>query len=229
MDEQEIWVHGWEIYLGMNLAKIDPRQVVFVARDGQIKAIADALIVNHDINHSDSWTEQVELPQSFWVQFIGAVNKSPNDWLVLVNWDTSSFAFINENGSSIKATGVRFARSQVLKMFPGLLPGIQAVANNFPILPGSTAPNVKKAGAGRKPSKPDWENFAAALAVVIARDPQPIEEEGRSARSVYDRVALVLQERLGADAQYLSYDSATDALIKAAEWIREGMPDPRTN
>jgi len=74
---------------------------------------------------------------------------------------------------------------------------------------------------GRPPKKRDWENFAAALAVVAVLDEEGIEPTA-SAASIFDRVAQVLQARLPADAQYMSYDSVRSTITLAQEWIGRG-------
>lgn len=82
-----------------------------------------------------------------------------------------------------------------------------------------------KRGGGRYPSKADWVNFSAALAVVAVIDEVGIDTTA-SAALIYERVALVLQERLGKDAGFLSLDSVQDAITLAQDWIRKGQAKP---
>lgn len=83
-----------------------------------------------------------------------------------------------------------------------------------------------KRGGGRPPSKSDWSNFAAALAVVAAIDDEGVDPMA-SAASIYERVALVLQGRLGKDANFFELDNVQDAITLAQDWIRKGQAEAR--
>ena len=66
-----------------------------------------------------------------------------------------------------------------------------------------------------------WTQFSAALAVVGYYE--ALGEES-SAAAIYEKVAQVLQARLGPDASYFEIDNVRDAITLAMDWTRQGMP-----
>lgn len=120
---------------------------------------------------------------------------------------------------TVELIGLSFLRSEVMEAFH-LTDAAQSKMGEL----SRESDIVGKRKGGKTPSKIDWSNFAAALAVVVAFDDTDVAEPGRSVASVYERVGLVLQANLGPDGSYLSIDSVQDTIALAQDWLAKGMP-----
>lgn len=156
-----------------------------------------------------------EVPARVWV---GSLE---NSHLALPGLDRFTSAAPGMGYDAIKLIGLSFRRSDVLDAFE-IDPTVPPTRKKAPS--GARVEPANGSGRGRGPSKADWSNFAAALAVVAARDEDDLAEAGRSVASIYERIGEVLQDRLGAEAKYLSLDSVQDAIAMAQEWVARGMP-----
>ena len=181
------------------------------SRHAQLKAggLAAARRGFHDVIQRVDW----EVPATVWS---GDVTNSRLD----LTADKFTTRASKTGYSSVEMIGLSFDRSDVAMALPELFGNERS--SSHPVTISPRAP--KGRGGGRPPSKADWSNFAAALAVVAARDEVDVAEPGRSAASVYNKAIEVIQIHLGADQSHISIDSVTDTITKAQEWLRSGMP-----
>jgi hypothetical protein len=113
MTEQIDWMHSSEVRTSLTSIGLPPNMALQLAKDGWVRTHAQGIFENY--GHSDQATkDEKDLYPPFWNDHLSALDNYQE-------WATGEFSHRHRgSGRTIKAFGVHFSKSDLMKAIPSL-------------------------------------------------------------------------------------------------------------